>query len=135
MPLIRPSHDDDLAAITAIYAHHVLHGTGTFETEPPTEADMATRRADVLGKGLPYLVAELLRGRTLRYDAWLVEPLEDNSVSLRGHLDPDSFIEIPASGPGVISVGALRSRLDWRRADGKQESISREIGRTAPFSA
>jgi L-amino acid N-acyltransferase YncA len=58
MPLIRPSHDDDLAAITAIYAHHVLHGTGTFETEPPTEADMATRRADVLGKGLPYLVAE-----------------------------------------------------------------------------
>lgn len=76
-----------------------------------------------------------LRGRTLRYDAWLVEPLEDNSVSLRGHLDPDSFIEIPASGPGVISVGALRSRLDWRRADGKQESISREIARTAPFSA
>lgn len=76
-----------------------------------------------------------LRGRTLRYDAWLVEPLEDNSVSLRGHLDPDSFIEIPASGPGVISVGALRSRLDWRRADGKQESISREIGRAAPFSA
>jgi len=58
MPLIRPSHDDDLVAITAIYAHHVLHGTGTFETEPPTEADMATRRADVLGKGLPYLVAE-----------------------------------------------------------------------------
>ncbi|MEZ5717383.1 MAG: N-acetyltransferase family protein [Burkholderiaceae bacterium] len=58
MPLIRPSHDDDLAAITAIYAHHVLHGTGTFETEPPAEADMATRRADVLGKGLPYLVAE-----------------------------------------------------------------------------
>jgi phosphinothricin acetyltransferase len=58
MPHIRPSREEDLAAITAIYAHHVLHGTGTFETEPPTEADMATRRADVLGKGLPYLVAE-----------------------------------------------------------------------------
>ena len=55
---IRPSRDEDLAAITAIYAHHVLHGTGTFETTPPTEADMAARRADVLGKGLPYLVAE-----------------------------------------------------------------------------
>lgn len=76
-----------------------------------------------------------VRGRTLRYDVWLVEPLEDNSVSLRGHLNPDNFIEIPASGPGVISVGALRSRLDWRRADGKQESLSRELGRTAPFSA
>jgi phosphinothricin acetyltransferase len=58
MPTIRPSTDADVPAVTAIYAHHVLHGTGTFETAPPTEIDMATRRADVLSKGLPYLVAE-----------------------------------------------------------------------------
>jgi len=58
MPLIRPSSLDDLPAITAIYAHHVLHGTGSFETEPPSLADMTARRADVLAKGLPYLVAE-----------------------------------------------------------------------------
>lgn len=58
MPTIRPSRDDDIPAITAIYAHHVLHGTGTFETTPPTEADMSARRADVLAKGLPWLVVE-----------------------------------------------------------------------------
>ena len=58
MPLIRPSRDEDVAAITAIYNHHVLHGTGTFEIDPPSAADMAARRADVLGKGLPYLVVE-----------------------------------------------------------------------------
>jgi L-amino acid N-acyltransferase YncA len=58
MPTIRPSRDADVPAIAAIYAHHVLHGTGTFETTPPTEAEMAARRADVLAKGLPYLVAE-----------------------------------------------------------------------------
>ncbi len=58
MPLIRSSRDGDIPAITAIYAHHVLHGTGTFETDPPSVADMTTRRADVLSKGLPYLVAE-----------------------------------------------------------------------------
>jgi L-amino acid N-acyltransferase YncA len=58
MLTIRPSSDADLPAITAIYGHHVLHGTGTFETTPPTEADMTARRTDVLGKGLPYLVAE-----------------------------------------------------------------------------
>jgi L-amino acid N-acyltransferase YncA len=58
MPIIRPSQDEDVPAITAIYAHHVLHGTGTFEIEPPTESDMAARRADVLAKSLPYLVAE-----------------------------------------------------------------------------
>lgn len=59
MPIdIRPSRDEDVAAIAAIYAHHVLHGTGTFETEAPSAHDMAARRADVLAKALPYLVAE-----------------------------------------------------------------------------
>lgn len=58
MPLIRPSRDEDLDAITRIYGHHVLHGTGTFETTPPSVADMTTRRADVLTKGLPWLVVE-----------------------------------------------------------------------------
>lgn len=55
---IRPSRDDDVAAIAAIYAHHVRNGTGTFETDPPSADDMAARRADVLAKQLPYLVAE-----------------------------------------------------------------------------
>jgi L-amino acid N-acyltransferase YncA len=58
MPTIRPSRDQDVPAITAISGHHVLHGTGTFETTPPSENDMAGRRADVLARGLPYLVAE-----------------------------------------------------------------------------
>jgi phosphinothricin acetyltransferase len=58
MPLIvRPSQDADLGAITDIYAHHVRHSTGTFETEPPSLQEMGQRRADVLAKGLPYLVA------------------------------------------------------------------------------
>lgn len=58
MTIIRASHADDLPQITAIYAHHVLNGTGSFETEAPTLAEMAARRADVLAKGLPYIVAE-----------------------------------------------------------------------------
>jgi phosphinothricin acetyltransferase len=55
---VRVSRDTDVPAITAIYAHHVLHGTGTFELEPPDAAEMSRRRADVLQKGLPYFVAE-----------------------------------------------------------------------------
>jgi L-amino acid N-acyltransferase YncA len=58
MPTIRPSQPEDLSAITAIYQHHVLHGTGTFEIEPPSLPDMTARREDVLSKGLPYLVIE-----------------------------------------------------------------------------
>ncbi len=58
MPIIRPSRDTDIIAIASIYAQHVLEGTGTFEVEPPTPQDMASRRAEVLSRGLPYLVAE-----------------------------------------------------------------------------
>ncbi|MFZ4478628.1 MAG: GNAT family N-acetyltransferase [Rhodoferax sp.] len=57
MPIIRPSQTEDIAAICAIYAHHVIVGTGTFELEPPSYGEMESRRADVLTKGLPYLVA------------------------------------------------------------------------------
>ena len=57
MPTIRPSRDKDVEAITSIYAHHVLHGTGTFEVDPPSATDMAARRAEVLSRGLPWLVA------------------------------------------------------------------------------
>ena len=57
MLIIRPSTDADLPAISAIYAHHVLTGTGTFEVDPPSLDDMQGRRADVLSKGLPWLVA------------------------------------------------------------------------------
>mgnify|MGYP000048770749 CR=1 FL=1 len=55
--LIRPSTETDLTAITAIYGHHVLHGTGSFELDAPDLAEMSRRRADVLSKGLPHLVA------------------------------------------------------------------------------
>lgn len=58
MSIIRPSTEQDMAAVTAIYAHHVRHGTGTFELEPPSPADMLARRAEVLARGLPWLVAE-----------------------------------------------------------------------------
>ncbi|MFO1142062.1 MAG: N-acetyltransferase family protein [Amaricoccus sp.] len=52
-----PARDEDLAAVQAIYAHHVLHGLATFEEVPPDADEMARRRADVLARGLPYVVA------------------------------------------------------------------------------
>lgn len=57
-PLIRPSRDEDVAAITAIYGHHVLHGVASFEEVPPVVEEMARRRSVILAQGLPYLVAE-----------------------------------------------------------------------------
>lgn len=64
--VIRPSTEADLPAIQAIYAHAVLHGTGTFETEVPNAEEMGRRRQEVLGRQLPWLVAEQ-DGRLLGY--------------------------------------------------------------------
>ncbi|HWG78975.1 MAG TPA: GNAT family N-acetyltransferase [Stellaceae bacterium] len=64
---IRDAADEDLAAITTIYAHHVRHGLGSFEEEPPPLAELARRRADVLARGLPYIVAAGVGGTLLGY--------------------------------------------------------------------
>lgn len=58
MTQIRQSVETDLDAITNIYAHHVLTGTGTFEIDPPPRVEMAARRAEVLARNLPWLVAD-----------------------------------------------------------------------------
>ncbi|MEJ5152273.1 GNAT family N-acetyltransferase [Comamonas sp. MYb396] len=67
MPSVRASTPDDIPALTRIYAHHVLHGTGSFETEAPSEAEMTRRRDEVLSRQLPYLVAEDDDGQILGY--------------------------------------------------------------------
>ena len=56
--LVRDSTEADIAAIAAIYAHHVLHGTGSFELDPPSHDEIARRRADVLANGFSHRVAE-----------------------------------------------------------------------------
>jgi len=55
---IRAATPDDIAQIQAIYAHHVLHGTGTFEERPPSIEEMEQRWHKVVGNGWSWLVAE-----------------------------------------------------------------------------
>jgi phosphinothricin acetyltransferase len=55
--IIRPAALADAAACQAIYGHHVLHGFGTFEEDPPSLAEMETRLQTIQRRGLPYLVA------------------------------------------------------------------------------
>ncbi len=57
-PALRAAGPPDVPRIAAIYAHHVLHGLASFETEPPDEAEVARRLGAVRARGLPYLVAE-----------------------------------------------------------------------------
>lgn len=55
---IRDVAAGDAAAIAAIYAHHVLHGTATFDTEPPDAAFWRDKIAALAERGWPFVVAE-----------------------------------------------------------------------------
>ena len=55
---IRFATFDDVADIREIYAHAVLTGTGTYELDPPDEAEMVRRFKHVTGNNFPWLVAE-----------------------------------------------------------------------------
>ncbi len=58
MVLVREAREEDIPAITAIYAHYVRNETASFEIDPPDAGEMARRWAGVREQGLPYLVAE-----------------------------------------------------------------------------
>ncbi|GJD35593.1 GNAT family N-acetyltransferase [Methylobacterium aerolatum] len=60
--VIRPSSDADVAAMIAIYEHHIAKGvgdTGDFEEERLLPDDLKRRRKTMRKKRLPHLVAEL----------------------------------------------------------------------------
>jgi L-amino acid N-acyltransferase YncA len=116
MPLIRPSRDDDLPAIARIYRHHVLHSTATFETEPPDEDEISRRRAEVLARGLPWLVAETDNGvMGYAYGNWFKpRGAYRHSIEDSIYLDPQAV----GQGLGRALLGDLLQRceaLDIRR--------------------
>jgi len=53
---IRDARQADLAAIQAIYAHHVQHGLASFEERPPDLDEMRRRFEEIVARRLPYLV-------------------------------------------------------------------------------
>ena len=114
--VIRNSLDADIQAIQSIYSHHVLHGAASFEEEPPSVADMAGRRADVLSRGLPYLVAEV-GGVVAGYS--YASPYRTRSA-YRYTLENSVYIRADSIGRG-LGVRLLAALLDrcaagpWRQ--------------------
>jgi len=56
--VVRPSTEDDVPAMLAIYAHHIQRGLGEFDVEPLHGDDIKRRRKNMLKRRLPHLVAE-----------------------------------------------------------------------------
>jgi phosphinothricin acetyltransferase len=55
--LIKPAVRSDAETISAIYAHHVLHGTASFDDEPPSAGDWQQKIASIGQRGWPFLIA------------------------------------------------------------------------------
>jgi phosphinothricin acetyltransferase len=102
---IRAAADADVLAIQAIYAHHVLHGLATFEEVPPDAEEMARRFGEVVGRGLPYLVAEEA-GRVVGYA--YAAPYRARSA-YRFCLEDSIYLDPGATGRGIGR--ALLARL------------------------
>jgi phosphinothricin acetyltransferase len=107
---IRASQDSDIPAIAAIYAHYVLHSTATFETTVPSEAEMTTRRADVLSKGLPYLVVtEDDKVLGFAYGNWFKA-----RAAYRFSAENSIYLHHEAGGKGIgrLLLGELLTQLE-----------------------
>ena len=109
----------DVARCAEIYGHHVLHGTASFEVDPPDLAEMKKRRAAVLDLGLPHLVAER-GGRVLGYayaGNWRPRPAYKYSVEDSIYIDND------AVGQGV-GRALLPVLIEHCTALGKRQMVA-----------
>src|SRR3954470_15752143 len=113
---VRDSREGDMAQVAAIYAHHVLHGAASFEEDPPPLSEMERRRTDVLGRGLPYLVAEW-EGRVVGYS--YATPYRTRAA-YRFTIENSVYVEHELGGAGIgrALLAALIARCEageWRQ--------------------
>ena len=94
---IRRSVAGDALALAAIYGWHVLHGTGTFDLNPPDAGDMLLRRESVLAEGWPWFVAE--RGGEVVGFAY-ASPFR-NRLAYRHCLEDSIYLRSDAQRQGV----------------------------------
>ena len=120
--VVRDATAADIAAIQAIYADHVLHGSASFEEVPPTVAEMAARRASVLELGLPYLAAEM-EGRIVGYS---YATLYRARPAYRHTIEDSVYIAEGYSGKGIGS--ALLAELIARCERGRWRQVVAVIG-------
>ncbi|GLW68193.1 N-acetyltransferase [Kitasatospora phosalacinea] len=151
--LIRPATPADLEDVAGIYTHYVRHTVSTFEETPPPVAHWHERLADLTGRGLPFLVAEV-SGQVVGYAyaaPWRPKPAyrhtAENSVYLspqhlgRGHgtallralVDACARTELRQlvaviASPGNDASTALHRRLGFTDA-GRLAAVGHKHGR------
>jgi phosphinothricin acetyltransferase len=126
---IRDAAPNDIAAITAIYSHHVRNGLASFEEDAPPAEEMARRFRDIGAQNLPYLVAET--GGTLAGYAYAA-PYRTRSA-YRYTLEDSVYLHPGATGAGIGST--LLAALIARCEDGGYRRMIAVIGDSANLAS
>jgi phosphinothricin acetyltransferase len=63
---IRDAQESDARSVHAIYTHHVLHGTASYDVDAPSLDQISQKMRWILGEGWPFLVTEA-DGRVVGY--------------------------------------------------------------------
>ncbi|MFS2224840.1 N-acetyltransferase family protein [Pantoea sp. B65] len=108
-----------ISAIQAIYAHHVKTGLGSFETQPPSAEEIASRMAKVRQQGLIWLVAETDNGVMGYCYLSFYRPRH----AYRYTLEDSVYIDPDYQGRGV-GKALLRHALDWAQQQGYRQMIA-----------
>ena len=118
-PAIRDATPADVPVIAAIYGHHVLHGFGTFEEEPPSASEIERRLAAVGGAGLPYLVA-VSEGQVLGF----AYPAPFRPRAAYRHTVEDSIYIAPEAVGRGVGRALLSAVIDACERLGKRQMIA-----------
>lgn len=126
---IRDAAATDLPTITEIYRESVETGIATYELEPPSQDEMATRLATITGQNYPYIVAENDQGRVVAYA--YASPFRTRPAYR--YLAEDSIYVAPeARGAGI--GGALLDAIMSRSAELGIRQMIAVIGGASPAS-
>lgn len=117
---LRPALPEDVAAIVAIYGHHVATATASFELEPPTLDEMARRYAQLAASGYPYIAAQDANERVVGYayaSAYRTRP------GYRYTVEDSVYVAADAAGQG-IGRRLLAALIDACVARGDRQMIA-----------
>lgn len=113
------AEEKHIPAIRDIYAHHVLHGTGSFETDPPDAHEMLARLKKIRSLRLPWVVA-LQEDKVIGY-CYLTRYRE--RYAYRYTLEDSIYIAPTAQRQGV-GKALLRHVISWAEAQGYRQLIA-----------
>ncbi len=128
MLTIRDASEDDAEAVRAIYAHHVLHGTATYDIDPPSTETMREKVGAIRRAGWPFIVAEL-DGEVAGYA--YASQFRDRAA-YRFAAEDSIYVHAEKTGRGVGK--ALLTALIERSAESGFRTLIAVIGGAEPAS-